>query len=292
MDDSLPQSIYSVKQCKRQRILTQAKNGPCPVLALCNTLMLSGRIPFPTESGVSAQDIMNQIGNLILQADHLDQDSISAVYDTFSSRQLLTGLDINVKFYNCQAFEFSAPLSVFDCLRVKLYHCWVASHEKIKGLSYNQLTVALCEEDCPQILKDWYSETMNQATSCGLVDLNETMKNGEISVLFKSNHFFTVTKQHDRLFTLVTDQGYLKSQTVMWEDLTLFGGGDFFNEDFMSTDQIVQSDAELARKLQQAEMQRELPQASQGRPMTTYDAQMREQARIRRDREKSKCGLM
>ena len=73
MDDSLPQSIYSVKQCKRQRILTQAKNGPCPVLALCNTLMLSGRIPFPTESGVSAQDIMNQIGNLILQADHLDQ---------------------------------------------------------------------------------------------------------------------------------------------------------------------------------------------------------------------------
>ena len=86
---------------------------------------------------------------------------------------------------------------------------------------------------------------MNQATSCGLVDLNETMKNGEISVLFKSNHFFTVTKQHDRLFTLVTDQGYLKSQNVMWEDLTLFGGGDFFNEDFMSTDQIVQSDAEL-----------------------------------------------
>ena len=151
---------------------------------------------------------------------------------------------------------------------------------------------------------------MNQATSCGLVDLNETMKNGEISVLFKSNHFFTVTKQHDRLFTLVTDQGYLKSQTVMWEDLTLFGGGDFFNEDFMSADQVVQSDAELgneksylkktskvsynfiARKLQQAEMQRELPQASLGRPITAYDAQMQEQARIRRDREKSKCGLM
>ena len=33
----------------------------------------------------------------------------------------------------------------------------------------------------------------------------ETMKEGELAVLFRNNHYLTVTKQHDKLFTLVTD---------------------------------------------------------------------------------------
>ena len=75
MDDSLPQSIYSVKTCRKQRIVTQNRNGPCPALALYNALLLNGRLKRPISSGVSAQEMMDQIGNLLISIRNSSQDS-------------------------------------------------------------------------------------------------------------------------------------------------------------------------------------------------------------------------
>lgn len=132
------------------------------------------------------------------------------------------------------------------------------------------------------------------------------MKNGEIGILFRNNHYFTITKQHDRLFTLVTDQGYLNSHNIVWEELSLTGGGDFFNEDFLSNEDVIKSDEELARQLQDTELkranqthpQRNQPSRNQdgSNPrnpghLTDYH-QDRDQERIRRDRDKKSCDLM
>ena len=97
---------------------------------------------------------------------------------------------------------------------------------------------------------------MTQATEFGFVGLSDALKNGQIAILFRNNHFFTLTKQHERLFTLVTDQGYLKSPDIMWEELTIDGGGEFFNEDFLSKEEVVNSDEAFARQLQEAELNR------------------------------------
>ena len=130
------------------------------------------------------------------------------------------------------------------------------------------------------------------------------MKNGQIAVLFRNNHYFTITKQCDRLFTLVTDQGYLHKPDIVWEELTLVGDGEFYNEEFLSREQAIKSDEDLARQLQEAEMKRatQRPEQSsvapprghhQRRPDETEYYQRHDQERIRRERATSKgCDIM
>jgi len=77
--------------------------------------------------------------------------SQEAAFEIFASRQLLTGLDINIKFNSVESFEFTQALSLFDFLDISLFHCWVIGEtepafDKVKDLSYNQLVVALCED--------------------------------------------------------------------------------------------------------------------------------------------------
>ena len=43
------------------------------------------------------------------------------------------------------------------------------------------------------------------------------MKEGEYAVFFRNNHFSTVTKNDGELFLLVTDQGYLRESSIVWE---------------------------------------------------------------------------
>jgi len=305
MDDSLPQSIYSVKTCRKHRIITQNANGPCPALALYNALLLNGRLQQPTESGISAQELMDRIGNALISMQTNDEQlsqARNAALETFSSRQLLTGLDINVRFKAVDSFEFTSHLSVFDVLRIPILHCWVigegeAAFEHIKDLSYNQLVVSLCEEELDQSVKEWFTGSLSQATEFGFVGLSDALKNGQIAILFRNNHFFTLTKQHERLFTLVTDQGYLKSPDIMWEELTIDGGGEFFNEDFLSKEQVVTSDEAFARQLQEAELNRittnNLSSNNQQTnvPQVVDYYQSRDQHRIQREREK-KCVTM
>ena len=75
------------------------------------------------------------------------------------------------------------------------------------------------------------------------------MKEGELAVLFRNNHYLTITKQKEKLFNLVTDQGYLDNGTIVWEEITYSGGGEFFNEDFLTKTEVEASDAILAQKL-------------------------------------------
>ena len=67
MDDSVPQSIYSIKKIDRKcRIVTQNKNGPCPILAVYNLLGLRGTLSIPDRSGISAEEMISSIGELVL----------------------------------------------------------------------------------------------------------------------------------------------------------------------------------------------------------------------------------
>ena len=68
MDDSIPQSIYSIKTYGDRpfRLVTQNKNGPCPILAIYNLLALRGTIKIPATSGLSAENMMQAIGEVVL----------------------------------------------------------------------------------------------------------------------------------------------------------------------------------------------------------------------------------
>ena len=65
---------------------------------------------------------------------------------------LTKGLDVNVRFIDSEAFEYTANVCVFDAVDVRLYHGWVvdakfdvATGHVISRRSYNQLVERLIE---------------------------------------------------------------------------------------------------------------------------------------------------
>jgi len=161
---------------------------------------------------------------------------------------------------------------------------------------------------------EWHDRTCSQTTEVGLIQLLEEMKNGEIAVLFRNNHYLTVTKQKDKLFSLVTDQGYLEAKNVIWEEINFSGGGDFYNENFVTrqeaiaeqtardaqiAQQVSKDDEKLARQLQQQEQERyrrtnqraaSNQRANQQMDPVMYQQHLQQQ-RLQQDR-KDKCSIM
>lgn len=62
--------------------------------------------------------------------------------------------------------------------------------------------------------------------------IQNELKEGELSVFFRNNHFSVIVKYNNELYTLVTDMGYFMEKEIVWEkfiDLTdsIFCKGDF-----------------------------------------------------------------
>ena len=159
-------SSYAVKTVsfygRRVPVLQQNENGPCPLLALANALLLSGRLSLG-EVGeyVDADWLVSQVANFLVEAsvvvargspggggDRADAAASSVANEVALSAAiaslptLLTGLDINPKFGDVSAMEFTPELSAFDISGLRLVHGWVVDPQEavaplIAELSYN-----------------------------------------------------------------------------------------------------------------------------------------------------------
>ena len=59
------------------------------------------------------------------------------------------------------------------------------------------------------------------------------MKDGQLAVFFRNNHFSTLCKERSVLYLLVTDQGFLNQPHVVWETLdNIQGDTGFVDQDF------------------------------------------------------------
>ena len=59
------------------------------------------------------------------------------------------------------------------------------------------------------------------------------MKDGQLAVFFRNNHFSTMCKEKSVLYLLVTDQGFLNQPGVVWETLdNIQGDTVFVDQDF------------------------------------------------------------
>ena len=111
------EAYYYVKwvsfEGRRVPIIMQNANGPCPLLALCNVLLLRQRFQLPTDTEVieSAQ-LLQGLGNCMLEnrPTGLTEEEAASwgqnMHDTIELvfPKLHTGLDVNVKFHR---FHFS-----------------------------------------------------------------------------------------------------------------------------------------------------------------------------------------
>jgi hypothetical protein len=137
-------------------IICQNKNGPCPLLAIANVLLLQKKIEFNHDRIiVLLSEIVESVANLILESQDkfcVSPDHIKLIESTFNILPKLSkGLDLNVFFTECTKFEFTEELSVFDSLGIPLLHGWIVDpadsivYDKIKNQSYNHLLYKIVE---------------------------------------------------------------------------------------------------------------------------------------------------
>lgn len=232
-------------------IVTQNENGPCPLLAIFNVLLLSKRIVLSDGvEFISSGQILSRVAEIIWDAMPKDladderlnyEQNIADAIDVFPNLQ--TGLDVNVKFDTVRSFEYTPELAVFDILKIPLYHGWLvdpqdtAANEVLGNLSYNQAVEKAISHTTSEnhdeiqlglIVQQFLETTASQITYHGIVSLQNEMQPGSLAVLFRNNHFSTIHRHNDELFMLITDLGFVKESNVVWESLTSVQGDSQF----------------------------------------------------------------
>ncbi|KAG7274270.1 hypothetical protein CRUP_037197 [Coryphaenoides rupestris] len=301
------QSIYHIKWIRWREentpIITQNENGPCPLLAIMNVLLLAWKVKMPPMMEIiTAEQLMEYLEKtVVVYGSFRIQNHSLHVYEMFLSKSLTatwhllllllllptercfsvpqnmsdamavlhklqTGLDVNVKFTGVRVFEYTPECIVFDLLDIPLYHGWLVDpqilsfppllkmHDIVKAVgncSYNQLVEKIIS--CKQsenselagegiVAEQFLSTTATQLTYHGLCELTSTVQEGELCVFFRNNHFSTMIKYKVRrvgsiprakLYHLVTDQGFLTEEKVVWESLhNVDGDGNFCDSEF------------------------------------------------------------
>lgn len=241
---------------KKTPIITQSENGPCPLLAIMNTLFLRWKAKLPAQTEVvTTEDLMAHLGECVLsvtpreKTDGMELNFQQNMSDAMAVLpKLSTGLDVNVRFTGVTDFEYTPECIVFDLLDIPLYHGWLVDPQStemvaaVGKLSYNQLVEKIIDykhsADSSRVgeglvAEQFLESTATQLSYHGLCELNTTAKEGEISVFFRNNHFSTMIKHKGHLYLLVTDQGFLQEEGLVWESLhNVEGDGNFCDSDF------------------------------------------------------------
>ncbi|CAA7393073.1 unnamed protein product [Spirodela intermedia] len=275
---------------RSSQIILQNDNGPCPLLAICNVLLLRNVIDLSLDiSEVSQQKLLSLVAERLLDSNSnlegKDEDYVSNQQRNISDAIdllpcLARGIDVNVLFRKIDDFEFTPECAIFDLLDIGLYHGWIVDPQDMEtanaigSKSYNALVGELValdtrspkedkylpEDDSvdfaaaataalgvpspclsrslscndPQILvlghliRNFLKDNASQLTVYGLFCLQEGLKERELCVFFRNNHFSTMFKYNEELYLLATDQGYISQQNLVWEKLNEVNGDTMF----------------------------------------------------------------
>ena len=208
------------------KIISQFNNGPCPLIAIFNVLILQNKILL-TNNEISLEEILKL---------EIFNKNLKLLLPT-----LIDGLNVDLFFNNCLIKH-----DLFNELQITLCHGWIVdiqdsllfdlilkydcSYDKITELAMNLQENNLIESE---LAKQFIINTSSQLTTQGIILLNETLSNNSISILFRNNHFSTLYKRNGELFILVTDHGFLNEKNVIWETLQNINGDcTFVDENF------------------------------------------------------------
>ncbi|CAL0331670.1 unnamed protein product [Lupinus luteus] len=136
-------------------IILQNDNGPCPLLAICNILLLRNNLNLsPDIPEVSQEKLLSLVAERLIDSNanvnnkdagyvENQQQNIADAIDLLP--RLATGIDVNIKFRRIDDFEFTRECAIFDLLDIPLYHGWIVdpqdydTTDAIGSKSYNAL---------------------------------------------------------------------------------------------------------------------------------------------------------
>lgn len=260
-DDDSHSSAYHLKwvdwNCSKIPIVMQSINGPCPLIAIINVLSLREKLKLPTMmQQITTSQLLEYIGEYLMDSvpDEIKDDETALlnfeqnVHDAIEILpKLSTGLDVNIKFTGIDDFEYTPECIIFDLLRISLFHGWLVDPSipeltlAIGNRSYNQLVDFIItnknsvDDAIARVVlltEDFLESSASQLTFYGLEKLREQIKDNEIGILFRNNHFLTILKREGQICQLVTDHGF-STENIVWETLDkIDGDGTFLNSNF------------------------------------------------------------
>ncbi|KAG9195841.1 ubiquitin carboxyl-terminal hydrolase MINDY-1/2 [Alternaria panax] len=284
---------HNTEEMRVSPILTQNLNGPCPLLALVNALVLSTPARLDTALVETLRTRETISLGLLLDAvfDELMSgrrgDAAQALPDVSELYRFLlalhTGLNVNLMFVpdtnipsndhatltnRAGAFENTQDMKLYRTFNIPLMHGWLPevgtdayaafnrvapSYETSQFVQFQEeeLDAKLgagesLDEDEQQMftdihaIKEFLMRWPTQLTDHGLKVIRDSLKPGQVAILFRNDHFSTLCKnpRNGELVTLVTDQGYSTHEEIVWESLTDVNGQGslLFSGDFRSVD--------------------------------------------------------
>ncbi|XP_022851172.1 ubiquitin carboxyl-terminal hydrolase MINDY-1 isoform X1 [Olea europaea var. sylvestris] len=156
-------------------IILQNDNGPCPLLAICNVLLLKNSLNLsPDIAEVSQEKLLSLIADRLFDSNsnindkdagyaENQQQNIADAIDLLP--RLTTGIDVNIKFTRIDDFEFTRECAIFDLLDIPLYHGWIVDPQDYETMdvigskSYNTLMGELVSLEA-QTMKNEYKQNL------------------------------------------------------------------------------------------------------------------------------------
>lgn len=214
------------------RIITQEGDGPCSLIAIANVLLLRGTLSLPNaESWISHAELVRVLRDHALQLNRVPADSsaeiranieanIEASIRVLCSKAMRRGIMINPSLTGVTSFEFTPELGVFDLFRIRLLHGWLVEPTDapqlktfFEGRMYNQIQDSISADlhtstsdaqEQAALASAWFAQHASQMTPHGVKELERTVMENEIGVLFRADHFSTIIKHNGRLYSLVS----------------------------------------------------------------------------------------
>jgi len=260
-------------------VMLQNENGPCPLISISNILAIRNCITIEAEKNgrITVDEIVKRIADYIRKQNSSPTiEQAKMINDVINSLNVLqVGLDVNFGFTSCDSFEVTQQVKVFEVLKIRMLHGWLVDPKSkeaatIGTTTYNDLTLKLVtlaeamstdnnssgndpkklasddksteQKFTPEegaIVNEFLNSTSHQLTEFGLQQLHEVIKEDELVVFFRNNHFSTLTKHKGELYNLVTDIGYERERNVVWDHLaSVYGDSSFYSSEFTNTDKV------------------------------------------------------
>eukprot|EP01029_Cantina_marsupialis_P031417 TRINITY_DN903_c1_g2_i1.p1 TRINITY_DN903_c1_g2~~TRINITY_DN903_c1_g2_i1.p1 ORF type:complete len:409 (+),score=88.86 TRINITY_DN903_c1_g2_i1:226-1452(+) len=234
---SSEQSVHEIKHTiingKRCGIALQDKNGPCALLAVFNCMCMKGQIIVrEATKTITTTQIIGAIADRVVEmnnkstTDGVEAKAFALEESLNTIPKLDKGMDVNMGFQNPTQFEYTPEMNFIDILGLKLVHGWIPSDEianLIENRRYNQLITKQSDGSLHPRILQFLRESPSQLTLAGIVSLHELMAEGNVAILFRNNHFSTITKIGEQIYILITDKGF-PQQDIVFESLTTDDG--------------------------------------------------------------------
>lgn len=175
--------LIHFKGKKTHRIL-QNVGGPCPLLGLCNVLLLTNDIRVNQNiKTIKFSDLTHCLKDHLQKLFEVNMGSKQGVNESQMANaiqniedcvklfpKLEEGLDINVQFSDVTHFEFTPAIAMFDNYNIRLLHGWVVDpqqtelYQLVKDKSYNQVVDFLTSDIDSKLSDEQIAKTEQDKT--------------------------------------------------------------------------------------------------------------------------------